>query len=433
MTSKLKHKKNQLALGIWICTLSTIFFIYEYFLKTFLGTLIYQLSDSLHFNPQHLSFIDVAYFISYNAMQIPAGLLLDRYGIRFCLVGAVLTTTLGVFLFSDANSFYTAFSARILMGLGSSFAFLSMLLLLFDWFPKKYSGFLLGVGQFIGVLGPILAGWPLYQLLQYYHQNWRLLLRGIGWIGILLAILMIIFIRYRRQSQYSQKIVTKFSLRLFIKFLQSKLAWTIGFYSGFSYMTIALFGTLWGITYLNALHLPTAVASFAVSMLWLGLAIGCPLIGLISDLIRRRKIILLCCAALGLIISLLILFPPIKDMWIFIVLYFCLGLSGAGQSVAFNVTREIANKSIHAVALAFNNTMIGLANLIFIPLIGFMIHFSFHGRFVAGKSIYQYHNFIGAFLWVPVLYFFAFLIAFFFIKETYCTDIDGDGLDPLPR
>jgi fucose permease len=84
MIAALKVKKNQFALGVWICTLATLFFIYEYFLRTFLGALVYQLSAALHFNPQHLSLIDVAYFVSYNAMQIPAGLMLDRYGIQFC-------------------------------------------------------------------------------------------------------------------------------------------------------------------------------------------------------------------------------------------------------------------------------------------------------------------------------------------------------------
>jgi len=304
--------------------------------------------------------------------------------------------------------------------LGSSFAFLSLLLLLFNWFGEKYSGFLLGVGQFLGVVGPILAGWPLFKWLQHYDQNWRLLLHDLGWIGILLAVLIIIFVHYRSETKHIRLVFKNFSLTLFIKFLKSRSAWMIGFYSGFSYMTVALFGTLWGITYLKALHLPGNVAAFAVSMLWFGLAIGCPIIGLISDLIHRRKMVLMLCACLGFVVSLLILFMPAHNILAFIFLYFCLGVSGAGQSIAFNVTREVTNQSIHAAALAFNNTMIGIANLIFIPLIGFMIHHSFHGTFIAATSTYQYHNFILAFSWIPVLYFASFLIALFFIEETYC-------------
>jgi MFS family permease len=414
----LNTKKTHLGLGLWICFLVTLFFIYEYFLRTFLGTIVYQLSAALHFNPQHLSFIDVAYFISYNAMQIPAGLLLDRYGVRFCLTGAVLSTVVGVFLFSGSHSFYMAFCARILMGFGSAFAFLSLLLLLFNWFPEKYAGFLLGIGQFLGVAGPILAGWPFYRLLHHYHQDWRLLLHGVGWMGFVLAILIVLFVRYRKKLT-QKRLFKGFSFRLFVDFLISPSAWTVGLYSGFSYMTIALFGTLWGITYLKTLALSSSNAALAVSMLWFGLSVGCPVIGLLSDLVKRRKIILIFCAGFGLIISLLILFPPGKSSWLFITLYFCLGISGAGQSIAFNVIREITNESIHAAALAFNNTMIGVTNLILIPLIGFMIHYSFHGTFTA-TSIYQYHNFMPAFLWIPVLYFTAFLIALFFIKETYC-------------
>jgi len=91
----MRVRKNYFALGIWVCILATLFFVYEYFLRTFLGTIVYQLSAALHFNSQHLSLIDVAFFIPYNAMQIPAGILLDRYGVRFCLAGAIVLTALG--------------------------------------------------------------------------------------------------------------------------------------------------------------------------------------------------------------------------------------------------------------------------------------------------------------------------------------------------
>jgi len=81
-----------------------------------------QVKEPNFFNTDMPTFFLLIIF-SYNAMQIPVGWLLDRYGVRFCLAGAVLLTTLGVFLFSDAYSFYSAFSARVLMGLGSSFVF----------------------------------------------------------------------------------------------------------------------------------------------------------------------------------------------------------------------------------------------------------------------------------------------------------------------
>jgi MFS family permease len=419
MSLKKRQHHRRCFLGTWICLLATLFFIYEYFLRTFLGAIVYQLSAAFHFNPQDLSLIDVAYFIPYNAMQIPAGLLLDRYGVRFCLTFAIASSVVGAFLFSAADSFYMAFSARILMGFGSAFAFLALLLLLFNWFPEKYAGFLLGIGQFLGVIGPILAGWPFLTLLHHYHDNWRRLLYDVGWLGIVLAILTVLFVRYRKRNNSSVKLLKRFSFKLFITFLKSSSAWVLGLYSGFSYMTITLLGTLWGITYLRTLNLSASSAAFAVSMLWFGLAIGCPLLGLLSDLIKRRKIMLLFCSGLGFVLSLLVLFLPTKNSLVFIFLYFGVGLSGAGQSIAFNVTREVASEAIHAAALAFNNAIIGISNLIFIPLIGFMIHYSFHGTFT-GTSIYQHHNFMPAFLCIPALYFIAFFISLFFVQETYC-------------
>jgi MFS family permease len=410
--------------GTWVCFLAALFCIYEYFLRTFLGTIVYQLSNTLHFNPMDLSWVDVAYFIAYNCMQIPAGLLLDRYGIRFCLSGGSFFCVLGVFLFSTAANFYMAVSGRVLMGFGSAFAFVSLILLLFNWFSKKYSGFLLGLGQFLGVLGPMLVGWPLFKLLIFYRQDWRLLLNHLGWFGVALTLLITYFVRYRQPVQNSA--LENFSWRLFIQIIQSKSMWMIALYSGFSYTAIALLGTLWGMTYLKALDLSKDLAALAVSVLWLGLALGCPLMGLISDVILRRKSILIVCASVGFMVSLFILFSPCHQPIICLVLYFLLGISGAGQSIAFNMVREISSPLVCAAALGFNNTMIGLINALFIPLIGWIIYHSFKGTFVPTVSVYTYHNFLTGFLFMPLLYLVAIIIAVFFIPETYCRQYTGD-------
>jgi MFS family permease len=270
-------------------------------------------------------------------------------------------------------------------------------------------------------LGPMLAGWPLFKLLNFYAQNWRLLLSHLGWFGLLLALLIVIFVRYRdEKAQKKRRVFEGFSFRLSFQLLKSKPIWMVAFYSGFSYMSVALLGTLWGVTYLKSLGLSPSVAAFSVSLLWFGLAIGCPVMGLVSDLILRRKSLLVFCAGLGFIVSLFILYSPIYHAAVFMILYFLLGVSGAGQSIAFNVAKEISPQSIHAVALGFNNTMIGLANLIFIPLIGFIIYQSFQGTFEATTSVYQHSNFLTAFLMIPILYLISVVISVFFIKETYC-------------
>ena len=108
--------------------------------------------DSLDLTVEQFSLIGSGYYITYSLMQIPVGMLLDRFAIRFLVTGACALCAFGTFCFSIAHGSTPAFVARLLIGAGSAFGFVGLMVMTLNWFPKKYFAFLLGWGQLLGAI-----------------------------------------------------------------------------------------------------------------------------------------------------------------------------------------------------------------------------------------------------------------------------------------
>ncbi len=409
-------------LGIFIWLLAAAFYLYEFFLRTFIGSVIPEITKALHLDTEQLSIIGSAYYFTYGLMQIPVGMLIDRYGARLLLTIATIICVIGVFLFAIAQSFYLGIVGRLCMGLGSSFGFIALLVLALNWFPRKHFGFMAGLTQLLGALGPILAGAPLVLLLYASHDNWRLVLSAIGILGLVIAVLIGLFVRNKPKRFKYQTIFLQLPESLWkrlICLLKDLQAWWIVIYAALNYLAIALLGAVWGTAYLQARGMTHSAAAFVASMIWLGLAIGAPTIGFISDRMKRRKSIMTLCAALGIIIILAIIYCPGKSKELFAILFFGLGIAGSGQSLSFALMSEHVATNLHATALGFNNSLMMFSATFIIPLISLLIQFSIHHHVTTG-IIYQQKDFTLSLLTLAGLYACGLFIAVFALKETYC-------------
>lgn len=170
-------------LGTFIWLIAAAFFMYEFFLRTFVGSLAHQIIPQLHLDLETFAIIGSAYYLAYALMQVPTGLLIDRFGVKKIMIIATATCAVSGILFSLSDGFFMAFISRVLMGIGSSFAFICLLVIAYNCFPKKNFGFFAGASQFFGTMGPILAGGPLVYILSKHHGDWRTLIFSVGIFG----------------------------------------------------------------------------------------------------------------------------------------------------------------------------------------------------------------------------------------------------------
>lgn len=413
-------KKSTISkLGLLIWLLAAFFFLYEFFLRTFVGSLAHQIIPDLHLNVETFAIMGSSYYLAYGVMQIPVGMLADKFGVRNVLTLAVLVCAFSTYLFAHSTGFATAFISRVMMGFGSSFAFICLLVIAMTWFPRKYFGVFSGASQFFGTMGPLLAGGPLVAMVEASGGNWRGPMQTAGLVGLILAALIFLVVRNKSRGGKQVLIYLKHDVSFkanVIQLLKNRQAWAIALYSGVTYAPVALLGAIWGTQYLEARGLSQHVSAYMVSLAWLGYAIGCPFMGVISDLSKRRRPGIILCAITGLLSTALITYLPTQESWIYGTLFFALGIAAAGQNIGFAAISEQANENMRATALGLNNGSIAIFDTFIAPLASYFIYLSAGG----GTEHLKPNDFTVGFTLMPILYGLGILIACFFIQETYC-------------
>ena len=105
MMQQTEQKIRLIGLFIWV--IAALFFLYEFFLRTFVGSIAEQLISSLKLNIDQFTILGSAYYLAYGIMQIPVGVLVDKFGVKKIMVFATLTCALATFLFAHYHHTHT--------------------------------------------------------------------------------------------------------------------------------------------------------------------------------------------------------------------------------------------------------------------------------------------------------------------------------------
>lgn len=405
-----------------IFIIGSLFFGYAFMIQVAPGAMYHELMQHFSIDATALGFLASSFFWAYALMQIPAGLLLDRYGAKKVLVTAFLICSLGSLLFCTADNFTTAILARVLMGASSAFAFTGAIYLIIRWFAPKRLAPLVGVLQMVGAIGAILAGPLLTEAMRRYQ--WHTTLMAFAIIGFILTISSLVLIKdrpHKTKKQTKNQYSVKEALQIIAKNPQS---WYNAAYSFMIWGPILAFAALWGVSFMEtAHHLTIITATNCIAVIWLGVAIGSPLAGGISEKIQKRCLPLTTAALIGLASSLIALYDTNLPLPLLYIIMFLIGLAASGQTLIFAVVKD--NNSIHTASTAngFNNMAVVLSGVVLQPFIGKLLDFSWSGLIDHGARVYDLHTFHHALLILPFCFIFAAIISTFFIKETYCQPV----------
>jgi MFS family permease len=306
------------------------------------------------------------------------------------------------------------------MGFGSSFGFITLLIIVSNWFPRKLNGFVSGASLCIGTLGPVFAGGPMIEFLSASHLNWPHLMDMIGILGLILAVIMFFVVKNNNRNGESVTIYLRkeHSFLYYLKTLvRNSQVWFIAIYSGITNIPMILIGGAWGIPFMVASGFTNAEAASAISLIWVGYAIGALLFGGVSDKIERRRPIIVFSTITNIVLVLvLIIMPEDQSIYLYSLIFFLIGFGSSGKIVAFSAIVEHVDLATKATAIGINNASITLISSISPIIAAYFIHAAQKGD----SSIFLPSSFYHAFLMIPVLSAVAAIIAIFFIKETFC-------------
>ncbi len=382
-----------------------------------------DLMKTFHINGAGLGNLSAFYFYAYLIMQIPVGILLDKYSPRKLTTIAILICSLSTFIFAQTNSLFLACMARALIGAGAAFAAVSCFKLATLWFSPKRFALVSGLCMTAAMLGAVGGQMPLSVLVQ--QVGWRSALQIIALIGCILA--AVYFSVVRDKTLVSAPAVNQgtFSLGQHLwSVLKNKQAWLLSLYSGLAFAPVSEFGGLWGVPFLEtAYHLTRNNAAFSVSLIFVGFAIGAPFFGWLSDVIKKRKPVLFLGSLTAFICILQVLYAPSQPIFSLRVFLFLFGFGASGFFTSFAMIRELFPIVLAGTVLGIMNTFDSVCEALFEPLVGAFLDMTWSGQVVDGVHHFNLHSYHVALLLLPLSLISA-LLLLFFIKETHCMPID---------
>ncbi len=415
-----------------ICGVASLFYLYEFFLRVSPSVMANELMADLHIRALGLGTLAAFYFYGYAPMQIPAGLMIDRFGPRKLLTFMMFLCALGALLFAVAHGMVLASIGRLFMGFGSSCAFIGVLVLIARWFPARYFALFAGVAQLMGSMGAIAGQAPLSAAVN--HIGWRYTMVLTAIIGGFLMLLMWAIVRDQPKGGKQIKLMAGGLTAEFMRLrrvLKHKQTWAIGAYAFFIWAPISIFATLWGVSCLMVLyHVSNVAASEMSAAIWIGIAVGSPLIGWFSDKIGLRRNLMFWCAVIGVFATASILYIPGLPLVLVVFCLFLFGVAASGQSLSFAVVTDNVRPAYAGTAIGFNNMSVILGAAFFQPLVGYLLSLEWHGTYIGKVPVYSAHDYQLALLLLPVCYVCATFIGKHFVKETYCRPTYNDDEHP---
>ena len=363
--------RTRIAWLIW--TVGVLAYILTVMQRTTLAAAGLDAADRFGLSPGALAtfvFIQVAVFA---AAQIPAGLLVDRYGPRVMLVANAVLLAGGQILLAHATSMPVAAAARVLVGTGDAIVFAATLALIPRWFSARRVPVMTQLTTIVGQLGQVLSAVPFVALLR--HFGWSTAFTSVGAASALMGVLAFAVVRNGPPGTWvATPMASVRDIGDALKQVWARPGTQLGFFGHMAtQFPMMVFSLLWGLPYLvSGQHLSERTASILIMAFVVStIAIG-PVIGVLTSRhpLHRSWLILGIVAADVAIWTLILALPGPAPMWLLVVLVVILAAGGPGSVVGLDIARTANPRLNIGVAQSIANLGGFLATLFVLAAMG---------------------------------------------------------------
>lgn len=382
----------------WIIIfLSSCLLFDKYVMQVFPSLITDEMMSSFDINATQTGALGSAFFWSIIVCQLfLAGPIIDKYGFRLISPLSITISAAGVILFvvaANMGSLTMAYIARIITGMGVSFATIAYLKAVSVWFEPRQFAFAASFLATAAMIGALSAQAPLAYMIEICG-SWQTAMLLFCVLALFIAALYYIVVRdfnpkQPEASAAGNQLSTLAALKEVVK---NKNNWYLTFYVGLSFTTVDAFAGFWGNSYFReAYGLSKEHAASIISMIFIGMAIGSPILGKLSEILDNRKGVMIVFHIIGTIALSIVLLAKTSAFISSVLLFifgFCLGI----YMLSFAIGNRINPVIIIATVAAFINTGEPILGAIFDPLIGYCLDWSWTGKFIEQVSATGVHS-----------------------------------------
>ncbi len=344
--------------------------------RTSFGVAGLDAAQRFHAGPTALSGFVVLQLLVYAALQVPVGLLLDRFGGRVLVTVGALTMATGQLVLALATTLPLAVTARVLIGTGDALTFISVLSVVTAWFPPRRVPVMTQLTGLVGQLGQVLSAVPLAALL--HGPGWTTAFLCAAGLGVFVGLAVLVVVRDRPPGAPPPPPAA--SPREVLRGLRT--SWfepgtRLGLWTHLGTQFCGtVFGLLWGVPYLVAGQgMSAGQASALLTLLVVVGILAGPLFGEFAARhpMRRSLLVLTVIAGHALVWAAVLLVPPPAPRWLLVVLVIVIGTGGPGSMIGFDFARTFNPRSRQGAAVGIVNVGGFVASLLVAWAIGVVL------------------------------------------------------------
>lgn len=389
-----------------------------------------------------LGLLSSIYFYTYASLQLPAGILADKFGPRRVITVATAVSAIGAFLFGWAPTIEWLYGGRFIVSLGVGVIYVNIVKIYAEWFRTGEFGTMCGFAGLVGNAGAMLAATPLAFMVEFI--GWRSSFYAIGAFSLIMSVGCCLIVRNKPgdygwisireveshegvalDNKKEESVSTVSAWKSIKTVLSNKYTWppflaAVGIYGAF-----ISFSGLWGVPYLMQIYGMSRIdAANHVLVSSFGFMAIAPVVGFISDKIRLRRLPYTVCASFLLISWAGLTFwhsgkPP---EWALYPLCFLMGAGVAATTLPVPCAREVNLPSMTGVAVGIANAG-GFAGAALVqPLFGWILDMGWQGTIENGVKIYPQEAFWLAFVFCTLIAAVSVGLTLM-IKETHCLNV----------
>ena len=361
---------NKLSPRWFIFALAASLFLLSQFYRVSNAVIAPMLIADLSLDTKAIGLMSASFFYAFAVTQIPIGLFLDKIGPRSMMAVLSAIGVFGAVVFSLADSLVVGVAGRVLLGVGMACNLMGSYKLLTLWFGPRAFASLAGILVAVGSFGNMIATTPLVLLVE--QMGWRSSFQMIAMIHLLLTISFYIIVRDRplQCASNSESAVKSMNIEqafdnLNLLFKQKEY-WIISFATFARYGIFAAFQALWAGPYLmEVLGLSALTTGNLILLLNVGMILGSPCWGALSDRLFKTRKWIIVAGSLGMAATIIILatISAQTPLAVLAPLFFCFGFFNATGLLMYPHIKELMPSEMAGAAMTGINffTMIGPA------------------------------------------------------------------------
>lgn len=419
------HPPAALAWSVW--GLGALLYLIGFYQRVAPAVIGDRLMADFALGAAALGNLSAFYFYAYVAMQIPTGIIADRWGPRRLLTAGAGVAALGTSLFALAPTILWANAGRLLIGASVAVAFVSMLKLATRWFRPDQFALASGIALFCGVCGGVVAGVPLRVLVEAF--GWRPVMGVTAGITALLCAAIWLFVRddpaergYRSHAPAPAAGAAPHASSVWhglMQVLSYRNSWILVIVPIGIAGSVLTFAGLWGVPYLKQVHgLETKTAAMITSTLLIAWALGGPVLGALSERMGRRKPLYVITTVLALIGWGAVIYAPLP-LPVLVAVLIVTGFACGNLIIGFAFAKESVPVRLMGTASGVCNMGPLMGGMFLQPGVGWILDRHWLGNTVGGARVYDaaaYQAGFSLMFGAVVLS----LVLILFARETHC-------------